>query len=102
MIADKLRPVREHRSGISDRTKAALLAPGANDLGKKVLDSLCSLIDKTLAGAGCKVDDEQQAADFAAHLMIDAAWVFEVLHLHGVKLGQFPYDQYADRIIPCK
>lgn len=100
MIADKLRPQAHHRSGITDRTKALLLSGRHNDMGKKIFDNICGLIDKTLEGKGCKVDEEQQAADFAAHLIIDAAWVFEVLHLHGINLGAFPYDEYAVKLFP--
>ena len=43
---------------------------------------------------------EQECADLAAHLIIDAAYVNMCLREAGYAAGEFPYDDVADKLFP--
>ena len=56
-------------------------------------------IEQLLSG-NAPVGHEQECADLAAHLIIDAAYVNMCLREAGYAAGEFPYDDVADKLFP--
>lgn len=107
-VTDYLRPVEHHTCGIPPLVMMSLRnfslsAPKRLvDLARETYDNLCGRIEDCLSGRGVPVDKEELAAEIAAHLIIDAAYLHDRLRVAGALVGPFPYDYLADRIMPRK
>lgn len=108
-IEDKIRPLTHHSLGIPRQ-----LLPGLRRMSIKVTprhvvvalrayERLMKLIEQGLAGVNVPADHEQDAADYVAHIIVDAAFLHNCIRASGYSLiGDFPYDHLADRIVPVK
>jgi len=76
MIKDLIRPLQHHTCGIPPQIRTGMRHMSGNH--------------------------EQECADLAAHLIIDAAYVNMCLREAGYAAGAFPYDDLADKLFPKK
>ena len=110
-VESHIRPLAHHSLGIPHqivvgmRRMSVTGTPRLVTLALRTYEQLLSFIEAGLEGKGLKggipIEHEQDAADYVAHLIIDAAYVHGCLRAAGYTLvGDFPYDHLADRILP--
>ena len=118
MLRDHIQPVRHHCSGIplEIRKQLNVLALAKTikmDEGvrTKLLDQALELYEKLLAqcenyekigDARCPVEKEEHAAEILAHQIIDLAYIHNAIVSSGHQLGDFPYNDLADKIFGAK
>lgn len=106
-VRDHIGPLKSHRLGIPPEvmrmmrhmsdTKPAnpkLLGESLN-----LYEMLVKAIEQFMAGR-CPVEREDHAAQIAAHFIVDAAFVHSCIAATGYQIGDFPYDDLADKILP--
>lgn len=108
-IEDKIRPLAHHSLGIPHQLLPGLRRMGVRTTPQHVVvalrayERLLRLIEQGLAGVNVPADHEQDAADYVAHIIVDAAFLHNCIRAAGYTLiGDFPYDHLADRIVPVK
>lgn len=106
-VSDYLRPVEHHSMGIPPNVLQQLVrmteySPQSMiDLAMRSYENILGHIEKGLRG-DVPVQSEQAAAEYVSHLIIDAAFFHHHLRRVGCLIGDFPYDDLAERILPSK
>ena len=94
MIRDLIRPLQHHTCGIPPQIRTGMRHMSGNqkliDMSAELYEFQLRRIEQVLSG-NAPVGHEQECADLAAHLIIDAAYV---------NMGEFPYDDVADKLFP--
>ncbi|MBQ3569572.1 MAG: hypothetical protein IJA20_02740 [Methanocorpusculum sp.] len=104
-VIDHIKPLEHHSCGIPPQVMFHMKRLDKQsskrmiDLAMSSYDKLVYLIEKALHG-DVPVDSEERAAEYASHLILDAAFIHDCLCHAGCIVGAFPYDHLADRILP--
>lgn len=112
-VSDYIKPVTDHRTGIPSMIVAILkhlrpnedrrvLRPVREAYEKQVRLIEMTLDGKDYTGIPIPLDREELAAELVSHLIIDCAFLHDRLMYAGVDVGEFPFDKYADIILPNK
>lgn len=105
MIKDLIRPLQHHTCGIPPQIRTGMRHMSGNqkliDMSAELYEFQLRRIEQALSG-NAPVGHEQECADLAAHLIIDAAYVNMCLREAGYAAGAFPYDDLADKLFPKK
>lgn len=105
MLRDHIRPLKHHCSGIPKNIRDALNQLQAGD--KRYLESALELYEKLakqlesyekLGDARCPVEKEEHAAEIFAHQIVDLAFIHNAIASSGYQIGDFPYNDLADKI----
>ena len=105
MLRDHIQPLKHHCSGIPKNIRDALNRLQAGD--KRYLESALDLYDKLLkqvdsyeklGDARCPVEKEEHAAEILAHQIVDLAFIHNAIASSGYQIGDFPYNDLADKI----
>jgi len=51
-------------------------------------------------GRGVKIEEEEMAAVYVTHLVVDAAFVHNCCRQADIEVGAFPYDYLVDKLFP--
>lgn len=106
-VLDHVRPLQKHVMGIPPEVMMGLknLRPFSNPkmiaLGVSLYERLLQKIEVISSGK-VPVEHEQEAADIAGHLIVDAAFIHNCIMRAGYQAGEFPYNHLADKLIPRK
>lgn len=104
-VIDHIKPLKNHSCGIPPQVMFHMKRLDKQsskrmiDLALQSYDKVLSLIEKALHG-DVPVDSEERAAEYASHLILDAAFIHDCLSQAGCIVGKFPYDHLADRLLP--
>lgn len=108
-VKDHFRPVNNFVSGIPFTLRTMLRNLPKVGVGNgKPLSLALALYDKQLMFieavmcGRCPVEREDKAADIAAKLIIDAAFIHQSIAATGYQIGDFPYDDVAEQLLPKK
>lgn len=105
-VRDKIKPLEHHSPGFPPVVLEVLkyLSPSSPammiSLASRAYEKMCELIEDGLNGHGVPVDEEERAAEYVAHLIIDTAILHDALNRAHVFTGEYPYNDYADIILP--
>lgn len=106
-VKDHIKPVNNFVSGIPLTLRNMLRSLPKVGVGNgKPLSLALSLYEKQLKfieavmSGRCPVEREDKAAEIAAKLILDAAFVHQAIASTGYQIGDFPYDDLADIILP--
>lgn len=105
-VEDHIRPLKHHTIGFPPMMRAGLrrmrieTTPRHVAVATRAYERLLHIIEAGLAG-NVPVEREQDAADYVAHVVIDAAYLHHCIRASGYHLiGDFPYDYLADKVMP--
>lgn len=105
-VRDHIGPVGKHHIGLAPgltRVFKSLIFrpvnPRALSLALEVYEGMLKTIEQVLAGKA-SVKDEEQAAQLAAHMILDAAFIHNCIGSAGYPIGKFIYDDLADKLFP--
>lgn len=107
-IEDFIKPLDGHKPGFPKQIVGIIknLNMFSHDMLKFLAEEsyhrLLEMIDRGLSGQGVKVDEEEMAALYVSHLIVDAAILHNACRRAEINVGSFPYDYLADRLIPHK
>ncbi len=107
-VRDHIKPIPDHHLGVPPFMLRELYTMGLNapkqhiEVTKVLYDKLCALAEAALSGniPSDVVDSEEKAAMYATHLILDAAVLHDALSHCGVPVGEFPFNDLADKIFP--
>lgn len=108
-VRDKIGPLKTHCLGIPPnimrdmRHMADQSPPNQKMLSEslKLYENLLRYIEDMMDGR-CPVEREEHAAQVAAHFIVDAAFVHQCVAATGYMIGEFPYNDLADKILPAR
>ena len=105
MIRDLIRPLQHYTCGIPPQLRTGMRHMSGKskliDIAAELYESLLKRIEQALSG-NAPVGHEQECADFAARLIVEAAYINMCLRQAGYAAGAFPYDDLADKLFPKK
>ena len=103
MIRDLIRPLQHYTCGIPPQLRTGMRHMSGKSkligIAAELYESLLERIEQALSG-NAPVGHEQECADFAARLIIEAAYINMCLRQAGYAAGEFPYDDVADKLFP--
>ena len=105
-VRDKIKPLEHHSPGfppyVLEHLKQMTPASPATliSLASRAYEKMCRMIEDGLNGKGVDIEDEELVAEYVAHLIIDTAILHDALNRAHVFTGEYPYNEYADIILP--
>lgn len=111
-VREKLQPVQDHRTGIPSTVLPILRGIGPHsskqmlDVFRRTYDQLVLVVERMLEGQApdgygvIPPEDEERCAEVVAHQIIDLAFLHDRLSYAGLDMGEFPFDDLADKIMP--
>lgn len=103
-ISDHIKPVATHKTPPWFIHIIKTLRPDSPSayvsMVQNSYETLCNTIEKALRGEGVAVNEEEAAGEYVSHLLIDAAVLHNALMKANIFVGEFPYNEYADKLFP--
>lgn len=105
-VESQLKPLKNHVLGIPPQVQMMLrtMRPAKEmtkplGLALELYERNLKFIEAIMSGR-CPVEREEKAAQVAAHLILDTAFIHNAIAGTGYQIGDFPYNYLADRILP--
>lgn len=106
-VIDHIKPLKKHSLGIPRMIMESLRHLGdvkpcnekLRSIALEMYEKLLKHIEEALSGH-CPAEREDNAAEIAAHLIIDAAFIHQCIAQTDYPIGEFPYNSVAAKLFP--